>query len=283
MRRFAVVTTCHAAGYAQYGRQMLETFERHWPSAVTLHLYTEGFACDVPSPRIVSRDLHASSPELVAFKARHRDDVEANGHVRPPVAWRLFGRRVELPLRRRRRHDYRFDAVRFAHKSFAILHAAQALRDEVDVLLWIDADTRFFADVDAARLESFVPADRFVGCLRRAMMHTECGFVAYNLAHPASAGFLADFGDMYLHDRFRAEREWHDSWLFDVARERAEARGARSYDIAEGTGATASHVLVNCQLGEFMDHMKGDRKRAGRSDARDLVVRRGESYWSGTR
>ncbi|MFC4728792.1 hypothetical protein [Coralloluteibacterium thermophilus] len=279
MRRFAAVTTCHAAGYEKYGRTMLETFDRHWPAQVPLHLYTEGFDCDVASPRIHARPLLEASPELRAFKARHRDDPSAHGHVRPPVTWRVFGRRIALPLRRRLRHDYRFDAVRFAHKSFAVLHAAAHLR-EVDVLLWLDADTRFFADLPQDALEGFVPEDCFVGCLRRTTMHTECGFVAYNLRHPATADFLADFRALYVEDRFRNEREWHDSWLFDAARARAEARGARSYDIGEGIGASAGHVLVNSRLGSFMDHMKGDRKEAGRSAAADLVVARGEAYWS---
>jgi hypothetical protein len=60
---------------------------------------------------------------------------------------------------------------------------------------------------------------------------------------------------------------------------RAEARGDLTWDIAEGIGHRASPVLINSSLGEFMDHIKGNRKEAGVSRADDLIVKRDEAYW----
>jgi len=54
------------------------------------------------------------------------------------------------------------------------------------------------------------------------------------------------------------------------------------YDIAEGIGARADHVLINSRLGRFMDHMKGERKASGSSHAADLLVTRSEDYWKRT-
>ncbi len=280
IRTFAAVTTCHAAGYAEHGQRMVETFVQHWPAEVPLLLYSEGFTPDPFPGRLENRDLPANSPDLVAFKARHGNNPLALGKTRrfrpqlmlkakPP--WiKLKGRNWGL--------GYRWNAVRFAHKAFAIFDAAR--RTDADVLIWLDADTRFFADVDRDRLERFVPADCFVGHLKRARTtFTETGFVAYNLRHPATATLLAEFEALYTSDSLFDEYEFNDAHLFDVVRLRAERRGHRAYDISEGIGQRASHVLINSSLGEFMDHMKGNRKEAGTSRADDLVVKRDEAYW----
>jgi len=274
-RRFAAVTTCHAAGYQEYGQVMVETYLKHWPVEVPLLLYHEGF--DPPSApgRVQAFDLSAASPALVAFKARHIDDPRVNGKQRPWNRLRMGSFSIPLPMRVRKA-CYRWDAVRFSHKSHAIFDAAR--RTDADILIWIDADTRFFADVDLAELATLAPPDSAVSCLRRPH-HSECGFVAYNLRQPETRRLLAEFEAMYTQDLFLAEREFHDSYLFDVVRERAQARGARVHDIAQGIGWQAPHVLINSDLGRFMDHMKGDRKAEGGSRAGDLLVERDEAYW----
>ena len=40
------------------------------------------------------------------------------------------------------------------------------------------------------------------------------------------------------------------------------------------------HPLINCELGAFFDHLKGDsRKAKGKSLSTDLKVKRVETYW----
>lgn len=280
-RRIAVVTTMHAEGYRRYGREMLVSGLCHLPVDVPIHVYAEGFRVDLEAAhRLVLHDLEAAAPGLMAFKRRHRDDPRLHGRARRrrwhPHWVHASGARRRLRLLQRMR-GYRWDAVRFAHKSFAVFDAAR--RVDADVLVWIDADTRFFAEVPREALEALVPRDCFVGHLRREHLHSECGVVAYNLRHPATRALLADLEAFYTRDLLLREREFHDSWLFDVARRRQERHGHRAHDIALGVGAHARHVLVNSPLGAFMDHMKGDRKDAGRSRPADLVVARAEAYW----
>src|SRR5690625_3826642 len=81
MREFAVVSTCHADGYESYGREMLATFDRHWPRSVKLHFYAEGFTPDTDSNRIQLYDLEESCPDLVAFKKRHAGNDLAHGRT----------------------------------------------------------------------------------------------------------------------------------------------------------------------------------------------------------
>ena len=280
MRTFAVVTTCHAAGFEAYGRRMLESFEKHWPPHVRLLFYCEGFVPESHSARVEVRDLLVSSPELVDFKTRHANDPRAHGRLRrrkPRIVYDPYKKRLRL-RGMKWGLGYRWDAVRFAHKCFAIFHAAR--HTDADVLLWVDADTIFFADVGDADLERMLPPDRFVGCLRRPI-HSECGLVSYDLRNPAARVLLDDLERMYTQDLLFAEDEFHDSFLFDVVRERVERSGALSHDIAEGVGDSAEHVLINSWLGRFMDHLKGGRKDVGRSHDKDLLEGRKEDYWRG--
>lgn len=274
-RRFAVVTTCHAAGYQAYGQTMVETFLEHWPHEVPLMLYHEGFEPPSATGRIEAYDLAEASPELVAFKARHKDNPRADGEWRPRQRLRIGALSIALPWRVRQA-SYRWDAVRFAHKSFAVFDAAR--RTDADALIWIDADTRFFADVDRAELAALMPPANVAACLRRPK-NSECGFVVYNLRHPEIRRLLAEYEAMYTQDLLFNEYEFNDCYLFDVVRKRAESRGAHTHDIAEGAGWKASHVLINSRLGRFMDHMKGNRKTDGKSRAGDLLVARKEAYW----
>ncbi|CAN5174445.1 hypothetical protein BH10PSE17_BH10PSE17_05600 [soil metagenome] len=275
MRRFAVITTCHSAGYERYGRTMVESYLEHWPVEVPLLLYHEGFEPPVAPGRLIARDLESSSPGLVAFKARHLDNPRAHGLRKPWRRVRVGPIKVMLPMRTRK-DAYRWNAVRFAHKSFALFDAAR--RTDADVLIWVDADTLFFDSIDLAELELLAPPDSAAACLRRPQ-HTEAGFLAYNLRHPDTRRLLDEFEAMYTRDLLFKQREFHDAYLFDVVRERAEARGVSVHDIGEGIGWTAPHVLINSRLGRFMDHMKGGRKEDGGSRGDDLVVVRDEPYW----
>lgn len=279
MRTFAAVTTCHAAGYQSYGRQMVESFDTHWPQNVPLYVYREGFEGDLTSPRIVWLDLLDECPALAAFKERHRDNPKAHGNA-PHRHWEIKLRLDRPRLSIRKVDDwgagFRWDAVRFSHKSFAIFDAAR--RCDTDVLFWVDADTFTFKDIPLQFLDGVMPPDCIVSYLHRPR-YSECGFVGYNLRHPGTRQFLADFERLYTTDALFGQREYHDSYLFDVVRKRLERRGLHTYDISEGAGAEGGHVFVNSRLGQYIDHRKGDRKSEGRSRSSDLLVHRDEEYW----
>lgn len=284
MRRVAVVTTCNSDGYDRYGRRMIESCDRHFPQDIALWIYAENFTPDLPSGRVHPVDLLEACPDLVAFKTRHRDNARALGRERRGsrpwvrIKWNRVGSR--LPKVKLKWIDwgvgYRWDAVRFSHKCFAIFDAAK--RSGADVLCWLDADVLVFQDIPRSFVEGLVPADCLLGFLKRPGC-SECGLVAYNLRHPAIDDFLAAFRVLYTKDAFLREREYHDSWLFDVVRRRFEKRGYKTHDIAGGLGVKAGHVFINSSLGRYMDHMKGGRWAAGSSSLDDLIVSRPEAYW----
>jgi hypothetical protein len=278
VRTFAIVTTCNRQGYDVYGRKMIGSAQRHLPADVPVYLYAEGFEPDVRFDTLVVRELLLSCPHLVAFKERHKNNPVAHGLVgrsrlRLIVQWhkpRAKIRRVNWGF------GYRWDAVRFSHKVFAICHAAEHCR--ADALFWMDADIHLFADVSSEFLSAAIPEDCLVSCLLRPEF-SECSFMGFNLKNPTSRAFLNALKSFYLTDSLFNEQQYHDSYLFDIVRRRFDKQGHRVHDIANGAGKRSHHVFINSVLGQCMDHLKGSRKYKGRSHATDLRVSRDEPYW----
>jgi hypothetical protein len=175
--------------------------------------------------------------------------------------------------RHRSTHNYRFDAVRFAHKVAALELAYRT--GDADVMVWLDADCVTHADVDAEWLSGLL-GDGDFAYLRRAKKYPECGFMLFR-RNPATAEMLRRLVYLYRSgDLFRLE-EWHDSWAIEKVR---HSMGGRLKCVSlSGSYEDTGHPFVNGPLGERLDHCKGKRKQSGKSKASDLKTRRGEDYW----
>jgi hypothetical protein len=171
--------------------------------------------------------------------------------------------------------NYRFDAVRFAHKVAAIELAYAS--GTAQALVWMDADCVTHADVDAAWLSGLL-GDADLGYLRRSRMYSECGFMIFRRG-PACDTLLRRLVELYRSDGLFQLDEWHDSFAIDHVRKQCEAAGELSGVSLSGGAENTMHPLVNGPLGARLDHLKGPRKQAGRSHRRDLVRRRSEPYW----
>lgn len=244
-----IVTSFGAAGYERYGRRFCETFAKAWNPVDDLVCYVEEPA-EIPrgETRLLSKALGASE-----FLARHADSPLVQGRA-PTPAWRDKEREAG--------YSYRTDAYKFARKVFAIADAAAEY--EGSILAWIDADVvvlrRTPRDLVAEQLEN---AD--VAYLGRKGPHSECGFLAFRL--PQALPLIRTWQDFYADDTFLAERQWHDSYLFDRARERHPEIKCR--DLTPGM---SGHVWPKSPLAPYMDHCKGeDRKRLGYSPERFSV------------
>jgi hypothetical protein len=252
--QIAVITSFSQRLYESYAWRFLESFERFWPKDVKLYVYTEDCI-----PRTVGevRNLLQCCPELVAFKQAHAQrTIDASGAAKK---------------------GFRFDAIRFAHKVFAILHGTRNVN--ADKAFWIDADVVTFSPIPHTFLDSCLPDDCYTACLKRDNSYSECGFVGYNLRHPIHEEFMKAWEELYTSGRLFELSEWHDSYVYDHIRRNFETQGKlRSHDLS-GAHAGAAHPFVNCDLGRYMDHLKGRRKLSGKSRPSDLSVARPEEYW----
>ena len=108
----------------------------------------------------------------------------------------------------------------------------------------------------------------------------------YNLKHPSIKDFAEVFEDLYTSGKIFDLRYQVDCYTYDTARRAIEQKhGAKSNDITGPEGLGKRHPFVNTILGTFMDHLKGDtRKAQGKSyldDFKDKVKaeRVKQEYW----
>jgi len=240
--RVTVVTSFGPAGYELYGKRFLDSFERHWPRTVDLVAYVED---GTRHPRAQTRMLW-NVEGCTEFISRHYSDPSANGMV-PAACWS----RNDIGKGR----SYRTNAVKFCRKPFAVRDAAR--RTDAGILVWIDADVVTTAPVPADLVERVLQG-RECAYLGRKNTHSECGFLAFRLPH--ARNLIEDWAGAYQSDEVFRMREQHDSYVFDVCRERGRVRSQNM--TPEGRG----HVWFQSPLGQYMDHLKGEeRKQIGAS------------------
>lgn len=265
--KYTVITTFHQAGLEQYGQRMIDTFEQNWPAEVDLIVLAENCSPRVGRPNTRVVDLLATSPDLQAFVQRHRNNPLAHGQAGPPDVFNP-------------KKQFRWDAVRFCYKVYAKATAADMI--DSGWMIWLDADTVTHSPVPMQFLATVCPGNAFVSYLGRGeKYHSECGWVAYNLDAAECRQFVQDFVGMYNTDRIFEQREWHDSYIFDVLRKQFQSR-CRFHNLNpswEDKGL-AGHPFINSELGRYMDHVKGDRKQQGHSKPKEVVLHQDHPYWS---
>jgi len=263
-RKFVVVTTFHKQGYQQYGKRMIKTFLENWPEEVHLWVYAEDVNVEEQNDRL---HVLPESVELQSFVNTWKNVPKANGDVSG----------VERLAKVKDRHKpFKWQAVRFAHKVYAIFDCAK--RSKADVLMWMDADTVCHSPLTYESLQKLVPENVDICYLGRARKYTECGLYSLNLKSSRTHEFLRQFQNMYddaENGIFQLD-EWHDSFVFDEVRTTSRIIG---HNWSEGLIKGEGHPLINCEWGAYLDHLKGNRKVSGKSLEKDLRVKRTESYW----
>lgn len=273
--KYTVITSFNDEGLKQYGQRMINAFDQHWPKSVELVVYAENCVPVIPSDRVKVQDLLASSPDLVRFKHKHQNNPLANGTTPKIVPKNLKDNR------------FKWDAVRFSHKVFAVIHACK--NSDADWVIWLDADTVTFADVPENFLSTICPQTAMACYLGRNLRyHSECGWVAYNMRHPDLQTFIDRWKDLYVSDQLFDLDEYHDSFVFDVLRKDFQATKRTFFHNlspqlpAKGPG----HPFIASRLGLYMDHMKGSKRKAlGHSLPDDYDRNQGLNsqvdYWRG--
>jgi hypothetical protein len=275
--KYAVVTTFNEQGLTQYGQRMIDTFCLNWPQEVILHIYPEKCNPKIQNHSHVTLTDLDSVQELTAFKEQWRDVPKANGDVsRDPV--------------RSKRKDagkgFKWHAVRFAHKVYAIFDCARTT--DADILIWMDADTICHSTITMTDIQRMIPNDKDLCFLGRKGKYSECGLYSLNLKSQMTKNFLNEFQRMYDNAETGIFQlaEWHDSFVFDAVRQKFPFLSqldwaANLYDLrpAPGMSTGEGHPLINSEWGAWLDHLKGGRKSLGKSKRDDLKVLRKEPYW----
>lgn len=277
MKQITVVTTFHKEGLDLYAQRFLDSFAERVDKEIKMIVYAEN--CDPVNPdpeQITILDSHTALPKLSKFKDRWRNVPKANG---------------VCPFPKRRPRDYhkkfKWDAVRFANKVYAVVDACNQSKDWC---VWMDADMYVHSDWSHEQFANLLPNTAwltYVGRGKASATWPECGFYGMNLNHPGCSLFLKEFESMYEDAEngiFKLE-EWHDSYVFGHILNKLKKQYPAVRDYTEGTilqtakTGGGGHPLINTELGAYIDHLKGDRKRLKKSKLTDISVNRNEEYW----
>ena len=273
-----VLTTFHQPGLDKYGQRFLDSFSAMVDPRIKLLVYAEDCNPVVnDTDQITVLNAKDVLPKLNAFKARWGNVPKANG-------------KCPWPERRPRDHhkEFKWDAVRFANKTYAVYDACERSTDWV---VWMDADTFVHSPWSYEQFAELLPNDKwltYVGRGKGSQTWPECGFYGMNMNHPMCIQFLKEFERFYEdadNGIFELE-EWHDSYVFGTILNKMKADFPTVLDYSENiynnTAKTGGggHPLINSVLGKWIDHLKGVRKVEGRSRDKDLMKTRQEAYWN---
>lgn len=283
-----VLTTFHQEGMEVYGQSFLNSFAQHVDKQIKLLVYTENCTPINPDPaQITILDAKEVLPKLNAFKETWGNDPKANGKC-PFPEWRP----------RDFHKEFKWDAVRFANKVYAVFDACYR---SSDWCVWMDADSIIHSDWSYEQFSELLPDDQWITYVGRGkgvnpgahgkMVQKnwpECGFYGLNLNNSICSMFLTAFEKMYesADDGIFTLDEWHDSYVFGTLLFDMKVKYPNALDytasIVNRSAKTGGggHPLINSALGKWMDHLKGDRKFTGHSKRTDLLGHRNEPYWN---
>ena len=276
--KITAVTTFHAEGMLTYGQRLIDSWQQRVDPKIKLIVYAEDCEPETNGTNVEVIDATFVLPKLSAFKQRWGNVPKANG-------------KCPWPEKRPRDHhkEFKWDAVRFANKVYAVFDAVARTNDTWTV--WIDADTYVHTPINYEQFQQLLPSDKwitFVGRGKGSQTWPECGFYGLNTEHDTCKKFLNEFERVYQdadNGIFKLD-EWHDSYVFGKILNQLMPIDKNfhdySQDIYNKTAKTGGggHPLINSVLGNYFDHMKGDRKNKGKSQKKDLLSTRAESYWN---
>jgi len=266
-----IVTGFSPLLWSQVGERMVATFDKHWPANYSLVAYHE----EPVSLKRGELRYYADCAGWPDFERRHRDHAEARGLKEP------LGR----PWRAKEKaggYSYRFDAYRFCRVAYALEDAAQQCGPDIEFLVWLDGDTYTHTDVppdwiemlmaSTGPKEDFALVD-FATCFR-TNKHPEIGMQIYRLQNVHARQLIRSFRLMYHADIFLECSEWHTAHiLWELAEGMASGKTDAALGLEHLDGLrlgnlsleTRGHVFATGLPSQYLDHLKGNRKRGLRS------------------
>lgn len=276
--KYSVITTFNEDGLHKYGQRMIDSYIKNWPKEIILNVYPERCNPKILDHQHIALTSLEDVEPLMKFKEKWKNVPKANGDV------------SNDPIRNKRKDSgkgFKWHAVRFAHKVYAIFDCAK--KTDADFLIWMDADTVCHSPISMNDVIRMIPSNSELGFLGRKGKYSECGLYSMNLRSQNIQNFLKEFQRMYdeAENGIFLLDEWHDSFVFDAVRVKFPnmkqldwAAGLNDIRPRPGMSAGEGHPLINSEWGAWLDHLKGDRKNQGKSKREDLKVKRKESYWA---
>ena len=247
LSKYSAVTTFHLPKHI-YGVEMINSFYANWPNEIILTAFIENSSKiddSAVKPKIIIKDFDKAVPEYQKFVRKYKEKEKYTD-------------------------DFRFNVFRFAHKVYAIASALKNIKTKY--LIWLDADIKTYKKLPFEFLNTLINQNSYMSYLGREnisvkhLNYSECGFLIFNTEHLIHKRFWEDMMKMYDGGKLFQEKEWHDSYIFDVVRKKLEVeKKIENFDISlidSFNLKTDDHIFVSSVLGKYMDHKKGNRKQS---------------------
>jgi hypothetical protein len=222
----------------KYWQEIAETtvgqLDLNWPDSDKIFLYHQ--LNSIPKKfkkRTDWIDLYSSCPDLPKFVEKWKDHPKANGAK-----------------------NFRTNAVKFVHKTFAIWNQAKLQKE--GWLIWLDVDAFVYKKIDKDFLNRVCPNEYSISFMGRPGKYSECGWIGFNLSHPKTMDFILEWERLYLSGDFIDLPETHDSWTFDYIRKNWN-RPDLFFNV-NSAAKTKKHPFSQSMIGTHIVHAKGAGK-----------------------
>ncbi len=263
----AFVSSMNMRLYKQYGNLFLEEFKNTASPQIKLFIIFEG---EIPTEVL---SLSENIIFLPLMSADHDQFLKYFGNLLEPKGFstRLFLENGEEKINIS--PNYKYNAIRFSFKPFSIHQVLKYLPDNVDTLIWTDADLRCKKEFVPESLSSFLPKqDELMSYLGRKNNYSECGFLGFNLHHEMFNEFIERIINIYKSGEIFSLEEWHDSWIWDYVRKEFEIDQKIKFKNISGKGFEHHHPFINSGLEQYFDHLKGPKRKSnGASFDEDFI------------
>jgi hypothetical protein len=246
MKKFSVVTTFNNKGFDACAKEMLLSFDKFWSKDIALNVYYEDM--NLPEIKTSNRIFFSSFNEEVKKWYKFQSNFFFRELNKPDNSINSF---------------YKYSAIKFAHKIYAI--EKQLEKNVSEYLIWLDSDVITIKKIENSFINTLVKNDSYLTFLGREHInfHSEAGFLIFNTKNKFHKIFWERMMEMYDQGKLFDQNEWHDSYIFDVVRLELEKKSLKNINISlMGLSKTQDQLNVfdNSVLGEFMNHFKGSRK-----------------------
>lgn len=233
--KYSVLTSFNEKYWNEIGYETVAFLDNNWAANESISLYHE--LKNIPtslSNRCHWIDLYQSCPDLIKFINQWKDHPNANGIKK----------------------GFRSNAIKFVHKTFAIWDAVTHQKD--GWLIWLDVDALVHKKVNKTFLEKVCPENYMISFMGRPGKYSECGWIGFNLSHPCTKKFIAEWENLYLSGDFISLPETHDSWTFDYIRQRWEQ--PELFFNVNKDAKTNKNPFAQSLIGSNIVHAKGSDK-----------------------
>ena len=230
---------------------MLNSFDKHWDKEIQLHAwyhdFDEGgaFFLRTEELKIPAKGVKYSNLNNIQDMLEYREGMKVHNGTE--------GGKIQ--------YNWRLDAIKWCHKIYALTETAadpHVIQDK-DWLIWLDADTVTFADVDAEFLDGICDNSYDIVHLgRNSVDYSETSFIAFNLKNRPAVDFLSDFRETYDNREVTAYREWHDGFIFERLLKLHQYHGLKALNLTPDVPDL--NAFATSALSTKMQHFKGNLK-----------------------